>query len=131
MSGTTPIWPIEGVALDSTGDEVAGSLGVVTKAIKAVTDVIPDAGALTVPAADAAANVDWGDVIGNKSDLRESSDDREDFVLEEYAERFSKNLQTDDTGEIQYIETSALTGDKVEDAFEILIRKLVDVYGWK
>lgn len=28
----TPIWAIEGVALDSTGDEVAGSLGVVTKA---------------------------------------------------------------------------------------------------
>lgn len=57
----TPIWPIEGVALDSTGDEVAGSLGVVVKAlqttqtaetaditaIKAVTDVVPDAGAMT------------------------------------------------------------------------------------
>ena len=57
----TPIWPIEGVALDSTGDEVASSLGHVVKAIqttqtsdsaaitaiKAVTDVIPDAGALT------------------------------------------------------------------------------------
>jgi len=49
------------VALDSTGDEVAGSLGVVTKAIqtaqvadsaditaiKTVTDALPDAGALT------------------------------------------------------------------------------------
>jgi len=57
----TPIWPIEGVALDSTGDEVAGSLGVVVKAIqtgqvsdsaditaiKAVTDVIPDAGVMS------------------------------------------------------------------------------------
>lgn len=70
-------------------------------------------------------------VIGNKSDLRESNDEKEDFVLEEYAQRFSKNLQTENTGEIQYIETSALTGDQVEDAFEILIRKLVDVYGWK
>ena len=32
MGVGTPIWPIEGIALDSTGDEVAGSLGVVTKA---------------------------------------------------------------------------------------------------
>jgi hypothetical protein len=30
----TPIWPIEGIALDSTGDEVAGSLGAVVKAIQ-------------------------------------------------------------------------------------------------
>ena len=57
----TPIWPIEGVALNSTAEEVAGSLGHVVKAIqttqgtdsaditaiKAVTDVIPDLGALT------------------------------------------------------------------------------------
>lgn len=57
----SPIYPLEGVALDSTGDEVAGSLGHVVKAIqttqtsdssditaiKAVTDVLPDAGALT------------------------------------------------------------------------------------
>ena len=57
----SPIWSIEGVALNSTGDEVADSLGVVVKAIqstqtsdsaditaiKAVTDVIPDAGAMT------------------------------------------------------------------------------------
>lgn len=28
MGVGTPIWPIEGVALDSTGDLVAGSLGV-------------------------------------------------------------------------------------------------------
>jgi len=37
-------------------------------AIKAVTDVIPNSGALTVPTADATANVTWGDVIGNKTD---------------------------------------------------------------
>lgn len=37
-------------------------------AIKTVTDNLPDAGALTVPAADSAANTDWGDVIGNKTD---------------------------------------------------------------
>jgi len=60
----TPIWPIEGVALDSTGDMVASSLadvalgvqttvGVIETAtgdiagIKAVTDVLPNAGALT------------------------------------------------------------------------------------
>lgn len=57
----TPIWDVEGVALDSTGDMVVDSLadhlinaetdvgtlqGDVTD-IKAVTDVIPDAGALT------------------------------------------------------------------------------------
>ncbi len=46
----TPIWAIEGVALDSTGDEVADSLGVVTKAltvalavVDAETDKIDDA----------------------------------------------------------------------------------------
>ena len=56
MAGT-PIWPIEGVALDSTGDMVAGSLADVLTdvnaatgdiaAVKAVTDALPDAGALT------------------------------------------------------------------------------------
>jgi len=61
---TTPIWPIEGVALDSTGDLLAGSLGDVAldiqttvgtidtatgdiAGIKTVTDALPDAGALT------------------------------------------------------------------------------------
>lgn len=57
----SPIWALEAVALNSTGDEVAGSLGVVVKAIqttqtsdssditaiKAVTDVLPDAGVLS------------------------------------------------------------------------------------
>ena len=36
----TPIWPIEGVALDSTGEEVADSLGVVTKASAAALVII-------------------------------------------------------------------------------------------
>jgi len=54
---TTPIWGIEGIALDSTGDLVADSLadvvlGISTATadvadIKAVTDALPDAGALT------------------------------------------------------------------------------------
>jgi hypothetical protein len=83
----TPIWPQEGVAVDSTGDMVANSLAdrVVSiqttqtsdsadiTAIKAVTDVIPDAGALTVPTADAAANVTWGDAIGNKNDTHDGT----------------------------------------------------------
>lgn len=53
----TPIWPIEGVALDSTGDLIANSLGdrvmnietdtADVSAIKTVTDALPDAGALT------------------------------------------------------------------------------------
>lgn len=38
----TPIWPIEGIALDSTSDEVVGSLGVVTKAIDVDTSKIDD-----------------------------------------------------------------------------------------
>lgn len=63
-------------------------------AIEAVTDLIPDDGAMTsiaqaatvaldatvakeatlaVPAADAAANVDWGDVIGNKNDTHDGT----------------------------------------------------------
>ena len=54
---TTPIWALEGVALDSTGDLVADSLADVVlgidtatgdiAGIKAVTDALPDAGALT------------------------------------------------------------------------------------
>ena len=60
MPAGTPIWIIEGIALDSTGELVANSLaarilliqaGVIDPAdlaaIKAVTDVIPDAGAMT------------------------------------------------------------------------------------
>ena len=53
----TPVWQIEGVALNSTGDLVANSLGDVVQsiqtdtgdiaAVKAVTDAIPDAGAMT------------------------------------------------------------------------------------
>ena len=50
----TPIWPQEGVAINSTGEMVAGSLADVANdsatavaAIQAVTDVLPDAGALT------------------------------------------------------------------------------------
>lgn len=41
--------------------------------IEAVTDVIPDAGALTVPTADSADNVDWGDAIGNKNDTHDGT----------------------------------------------------------
>lgn len=72
----TPIWHIEGVALNSTGDEVADSLGVVVKAIqttqiadsaditaiKAVTDVLPDAGAMTSIAQEATLE-DVGDEV--------------------------------------------------------------------
>lgn len=39
----TPIWPIEGVALDSTGDLVAGSLGDVAQGINTETDKIDGA----------------------------------------------------------------------------------------
>ena len=77
----TEAWVLEKATIGE-GDEVANSLAARTlllqagqtsdsaliTAIKAVTDLIPDAGALAVPTADAAPNVDWGDVIGNKSD---------------------------------------------------------------
>ena len=50
----TPIWPQEGVAINSTGEMVVGSLADIANdsataltAIQAVTDVLPDAGALT------------------------------------------------------------------------------------
>ncbi|MHA2098918.1 MAG: Rab family GTPase [Candidatus Kariarchaeaceae archaeon] len=69
-------------------------------------------------------------VIGNKSDLRESSDDKANFVSQDEAKAFSESLQTVDTGDIQYIATSALTGDHVEEAFETLIKHLVKVYKW-
>ena len=57
MSAGTPIFPIEGIALDSTGELIADSLAARillirasiadVVAIMAVTDLIPDAGAMT------------------------------------------------------------------------------------
>jgi hypothetical protein len=40
----------------------------VVDAIKVVTDNLPNSGALTVPTADSANNVTWGDAMGNKTD---------------------------------------------------------------
>lgn len=40
---TTPIWPIEGVAIDSTGDMVAGSLAAVVDTVSSETDKIDGA----------------------------------------------------------------------------------------
>ena len=50
----TPIWQLEVHALDSTGEMTATSLAGYLAAVKAVADVIPDAGAMTDIAADAA-----------------------------------------------------------------------------
>ena len=87
----TEAWILEKATIGE-GDEVANSLAdrMLTlqadvtaidgetgdiAAIKAVTDALPDAGALTVPVADAATNVNWGDVIGNKEDIASTTAD--------------------------------------------------------
>ena len=54
----TPIWPIEGVALNSTGEEIADSLGVITKAnATAVTTIDAETDKIDQAAADGLAGV--------------------------------------------------------------------------
>lgn len=69
-------------------------------------------------------------VIGNKSDLRDTSEYSENFVDKERCIAFCESIQTEETGDIQFLETSALTGEQVEKAFQILILKIVKEYRW-
>ena len=61
-------------------------------------------------------------LIGNKSDLRKTTP-IEKQVSREEAEEYAKKLNGG-AGSVVYIETSALTGDKVETAFHALIEKI-------
>lgn len=60
-------------------------------------------------------------LIGNKSDLRETIDSP---VSQEEAIQYSRDLTENHNFEVKYVESSALTGENVEDAFEILIQDI-------
>ncbi len=60
-------------------------------------------------------------LIGNKSDLRDSS---EDPVARSDAEEYAKSLAEWSGFEVPYVETSALSGVNVEDAFTTLLRNV-------
>jgi len=57
-------------------------------------------------------------LVGNKSDLASKK-----VVSEEVGKKYAKTL-----GAIEYIETSAKTGQKVEDAFEKIIKKVIETF---
>ncbi|OLS20573.1 MAG: GTPase KRas precursor [Candidatus Heimdallarchaeota archaeon LC_2] len=69
-------------------------------------------------------------IIGNKSDLRGTSEFPDNYIEKERCEEFCENIRTEETGDIQFVETSALTGEQVEEAFQTLILKIVKEYRW-
>lgn len=60
-------------------------------------------------------------LLGNKSDLRDTTDGA---ISRESGEEYAKNLSEWSTFEIPYVETSALSGDNVDEAFAILLRNI-------
>jgi len=60
-------------------------------------------------------------LIGNKSDLRASTPEA---ITLESGQDYAKNLSAWSKFEIPYVETSALSGDNVEDAFATLLRNI-------
>ena len=65
-------------------------------------------------------------LIGNKSDLRDSSPEA---ISEEAGSDYAQSLTTWSNFEIPYVETSALNGENVENAFITLLRNIEDNFG--
>ncbi len=65
-------------------------------------------------------------LIGNKSDLRESSPEAISF---DAGQEYAKSLTTWSQFEIPYVETSALNGENVEAAFATLLRNIETNFG--
>ena len=65
-------------------------------------------------------------LIGNKSDLRDSSPEAISF---DAGQEYAKSLTTWSQFEIPYVETSALNGENVEDAFATLLRNIETNFG--
>jgi len=63
-------------------------------------------------------------LIGNKSDLRK---DKGIFIEEDQIQTYIKQLEEWTGFDIDYVETSAMTGDNVEDAFKSLITKIEEL----
>ncbi len=65
-------------------------------------------------------------LIGNKSDLRESTPEA---ISYESGMEYAKSLSDWSKFEIPYVETSALSGDNVEEAFATLLRNIEANFG--
>jgi small GTP-binding protein len=65
-------------------------------------------------------------LIGNKSDLRESSPEAISF---DAGNEYAKSLTNWSNFEIPYVETSALNGENVENAFATLLRNIENNFG--
>lgn len=65
-------------------------------------------------------------LIGNKSDLRQTSPEA---ISYEAGLDYSKNLSDWSKFEIPYVETSALSGDNVDQAFATLLRNIESNFG--
>lgn len=64
-------------------------------------------------------------LIGNKSDLRDTAPDP---VLREQAEEYARSLSSWSGFTVPYIETSAKTGENVDEAFRTLLKNIVIFY---
>jgi len=64
-------------------------------------------------------------LIGNKSDLRPTA---KDPVLREQAEEYARSLSAWSGFTVPYIETSAKTGENVDEAFKTLLKNIVLYY---
>ena len=60
-------------------------------------------------------------LVGNKGDLREDKRNT-DLIPREEAEEFAKKISEEFKRPIPYLETSAKTGNNVEQSFELLVR---------
>lgn len=61
-------------------------------------------------------------LVGNKTDLRENPANG-NFVSKDEAEAFAQKLSAEFKRPIPYLETSAKTGNNVQETFETLVRK--------
>ena len=62
-------------------------------------------------------------LIGNKSDLRNENHSNLDLISKEEGEELAKQLSEEFNKNIQYVETSAKTGENVDYVFELLARE--------
>ena len=64
-------------------------------------------------------------LIGNKIDLRAEI---KDHLTEKDGQKARENIQANNSANVLYIETSAKTGEKVNDAFTLIVDELMKMY---
>jgi len=65
-------------------------------------------------------------LVGNKSDLRATANDP---ILREQSEEYARSLSQWSGYSVPYIETSAKTGENVDEAFKTLLKNVSSFYG--